>query len=275
MSNIQSIQRAFAILRAVAANPKGLGLTEIAHQVGLPISTVARLLATLEGEEAIERVPNRAGFRIGPGTISLVLKAPYHRHLTILARPCLLELAEATREAVGLCLLDGDKMHVVDLIRSPRRVQVADATGDRFPAYVTSPGKVLLAYLPEETLDRYLARPLESYTPKTVTDPNVLRQQLALIRKQGYSWVFEELEEIAGVSAPIWDNTGAATPPPAGRNNTAVATLGVVDTPKVVAAVNVYGPAFRFPPEGQEEEITRLVVETGQKITARIREYST
>jgi DNA-binding IclR family transcriptional regulator len=140
---------------------------------------------------------------------------------------------------------------------------------------VTSPGKVLLAYLPEETLDRYLARPLESYTPKTVTDPNVLRQQLALIRKQGYSWVFEELEEIAGVSAPIWDNTGAATPPPAGRNNTAVATLGVVDTPKVVAAVNVYGPAFRFPPEGQEEEITRLVVETGQKITARIREYST
>lgn len=251
MSNIQSIQRAFAILRAVAANPKGLGLTEIAHQVGLPISTVARLLATLEGEQAVERAPNRVGFRIGPGTISLVLQVPYHRHLTILARPCLLELAEATREAVGLCLLDGDKLHVVDLIRSPRRVQVADATGDRFPAYVTSPGKVLLAYLPEETLERYLAHPLESYTPKTVTDPKVLRQQLALIREQGYSWVFEELEEIAGVSAPIRDDTG-----------------------KVIAAVNLYGPAFRFPPEGQKEEITCLVIETGHKITARIREYS-
>jgi DNA-binding IclR family transcriptional regulator len=251
MSNIQSVERAFAILRAVAANPKGLGITEIAHQVGLPISTVARLLATLEGEEAIERVPNRVGFRIGSGTIALVLQVPYHRHLTILARPCLLELAEATREAVGLSLLDGDWMHVIDLIRSPRRVQVADATGDRFPAYATSPGKVLLAHLPEETLERYLARPLESYTSKTVTDPNVLRRQLALIREQGYIWVFEELDEIAGVSAPIWDDTG-----------------------KVVAAVNVYGPSFRFPPAGQEDEITRLVIEVGHKITARIRQYA-
>jgi DNA-binding IclR family transcriptional regulator len=161
-------------------------------------------------------------------------------------------LAEATREAVGLCLLEGDWMHVVDLIRSPRRVQVSNATGDRFPAHATSPGKVLLAHLSEEALHPYLARPLESYTPKTVTNPQVLRQQLALIREQGYIWVFEELEEITGVSAPIRDDTG-----------------------KVIAAINLYGPAFRFPPEGQEEEITHLVVETSHKITARLREYST
>lgn len=251
MSSIQSIKRAFAILRAVAANPKGLGITEIAHQVGLPISTVARLLATLEGLEVIERVPNRVGFRIGTETIALVLQVPYHRHLTILARSCLLELAETTREAVGLCLLDGDWMHVVDLIRSPRRVQVADVAGDRFPLYATSPGKVLLAHLSEEALERYLDRPLQPFTPKTVIDPNALRQQLALIREQGYAWAFEELDEIAGVSAPIQDDTG-----------------------KVVAAVNVYGPAFRFPPNGNDDEITRLVIETGHKITARIREYA-
>ena len=251
MSSIQSVKRAFAILRAVAANPKGLGITEIAHQVGLPISTVARLLATLEGLEAIERVPNRVGFRIGAGTIALVLQVPYHRHLTILARPCLLKLAEITREAVGLSLLDGDSMVVVDMIRSQRRVQVADVAGDRFPLYATSPGKVLLAHLSEEALERYLASPLERFTPKTVTDPNVLRQQLVTIREQGYAWAFEELDEIAGVSAPIQDDTG-----------------------KVVAAVNVYGPAFRFPPDGQTDEITCLVVEAGHKITARIREYS-
>lgn len=251
MSNIQSVNRAFAILRTVAANPKGLGITEIAHQVGLPISTVARLLATLEAEEVIERVPDRVGFRIGAGMIALVLQVPYHRHLTLLARPCLLELAETTREAVGLSLLDGDSMVVVDMIRSQRRVQVADATGDRFPPYATSPGKILLAHLPEEVLDRYLAHPLEPFTPKTITDPIVLRQQLATIREQGYAWVCEELDEIAGVSAPIQDDTG-----------------------KVVAAVNLYGPSFRFPPDGQTGEITRLIIETGHKITARIRDYS-
>jgi DNA-binding IclR family transcriptional regulator len=251
MSNIQSVKRAFAILRAVAAHPKGAGVTEIAHQVGLPISTVARLLTTLEGEEAIERVPNRIGFRIGAGTIALVLQVPYHRHLTILARPCLLELAEITREAVGLCLLDGDWMHVADLIRSQRRVQVANAAGERFPLYATSPGKVLLASLPEETRDRYLARPLQPFTPKTLTDADLLRQQLNTIREQGYAWVREELDEISGVSAPIYADTG-----------------------KVVAAVNLYGPSFRFPPEGQTDEITRLVIQTGQKITVRLREYS-
>ena len=250
MSNIQSVKRAFSILRAIAANSKGLGITDIAHQVGLPISTVARLLATLEELEAIERVPNRGGFRIGGGTIALVLQVPYHRHLTILARSCLLELAETTREAVGLSLLDGDAMVVVDLIRSQRRVQVADATGDRFPPYATSPGKVLLAQLPEEVLDRYLARPLERFTPKTITDPHLLRQQLVTIREQGYAWVGEEFDEIAGVSAPIQDDMG-----------------------KVVAAINVYGPAFRFPPDGQIDEITCLVVEAAHKITARIREY--
>jgi DNA-binding IclR family transcriptional regulator len=251
MSNIQSVQRAFAILRAVAANPKGLGITEIAHQVGLPISTVARLLTTLEGEQAIERVPNRVGFRIGAGTIALVLQVPYHRHLTILARPCLLELAEITREAVGLCLLDGDWLHVVDLIRSQRRVQVANAAGERFPLYATSPGKVLLASLPEETRERYLARPLQPFTSKTLTDADMLRQQLITIREQGYAWAFEELDEIAGVSAPIYADTG-----------------------KVVAAVNLYGPSFRFPPDGQTDEITSLVVEAAHKITARMREYS-
>lgn len=121
MSNIQSVKRAFAVLRTVAANPRGLGITEIAHEVSLPISTVARLLATLEAEDAIERVPDRVGFRIGAGTLALVWQVPYHRHLTILARPCLLELAEITREAVSLSLLDGDSMVVVDMIRSQRR----------------------------------------------------------------------------------------------------------------------------------------------------------
>lgn len=251
MSSIQSIERAFSILRVIADNPKGLGITEIANQTGLPISTVARLLSTLEGLEAVERGPNRAGYRIGAGTIALVLQVPYHRHLTILARSYLLELAEATREAVGLCLLDGDWMHVVDLIRSPRRVQVADVAGERFPLHATSPGKVLLAHLSAEAIERYLARPLQPFTAKTVTDPNRLRQQLATIREQGYAWAVEELDEIAGVSAPIKDDTG-----------------------KVVAAINVYGPAFRFPPDGQTDEITGLVIEAGQKITARIRQYA-
>jgi DNA-binding IclR family transcriptional regulator len=248
VSTVQSVERAFAILKAISADGDGLGTTEIARRVGLPISTVSRLLGTLESVEAVERLPRRSGFRVGPGAIALVQRVPHHRQLTVLTRPCLLELAEATGEAVTLCLPDGDQIYVADQAQNQRRVQLQDVTGQRFPLHATSSGKVFLAHRSEEDLTRYLERPLERFTAATITDPVVLRSQLSNVRKRGYAWAREEYDEIAGVSAPIHDGAGA-----------------------VVAAVNLYGPTFRFPPEGQADEMARLVVRTGSEISERVR----
>lgn len=247
MTTVQSIERAFSILEAVASYPNGLGVTDIARQVALPKSTVARLVATLESLDAVERLPDSEGFRLGPGILSMALQVPYRRHLIALTRPTLLSLAEATGEAVSLCLPDGHRVHYVDQVQSQHHIQVRDWTGCRFPIHVVSPGKLFMAYWDTAVLNRYLSRPLERFTPGTITDADVLRQQMAQIRARGVVWTINEFEEgLAGVAAPIHDKTG-----------------------QIVAALNIYGPTFRFP-AGNQAQITELITAAGRSISTRL-----
>lgn len=246
MSSIQSIERAFAILEAVASQSEGVGVTEIANRVDLPKSTVSRMVTTLEELAVVERSPAGDGIRLGPKILSLALRVPYTRHLTAQARPYLMELAEATGEAIGLCLPDGDQAFYADQVQSRHHVQVRDWTGTRFPMHVVSSGKIFLTRWSEAALDEYLKRPLTRYTPKTVADPAGLKAQVAQIKQQGYCWAKDEFEEgLVAVAAPVYDQTG-----------------------QIAAALNIYGPAFRFPRGGDYEAVTRILLEVCGKMTA-------
>lgn len=246
MSDIQSVKRAFAILKTIAAHSNSVSPGKIARQVDLPKSTVSRMLSTLESIKAVERVPHSEGFRIGPTTIALVLQPP---HVVATARPFLLELARATGESINLCLLDGEQVHYADQVESRHNVQIRDWTGTRMSfLHAISPGKVFLAHWPDEQIEAYLTRPLERFTRNTITEPHSLRQQLQEIREQGYAWAYEEFEkELVGLSAPAKNRVG-----------------------QVVAVVNVSWPAFRFPPPDQAEEIARLTVETARQISRQL-----
>lgn len=248
MSNVQSVKRAISILEAIASTPAGMGVTEVAHRVDLPKTTVARLLSTLEEAQAVERLNDSHGFRIGSRLVAIASQVPYTQRLTAIARPHLLELAEATSEAVNLCCLEGDQVLYLDQVQGQYQLQIRDWTGNRLPLHVVSPGKVLLAYSSKEVRQHYLNRPLGPFTEKTITDPQLLQQQLEAIRAQGYATAHDEFEEgIVGIAAPIHDKAG-----------------------QVVATVNVYGPAFRFPAQGKDETVTQLVIQTAQKIAARL-----
>ena len=247
MPGNQSIHRAFTILQAIAACPNGARVNAIAAHARLPKSTVSRMLATLADLRAVERTATGKTFIIGSGITALAYGAPFARNLAAVARPHLLELSEHTGEAVALCLAEGGQMHVVDLIQTRHRVKVEDVTGERFPLHATSPGKVLLAFQSAKAIRDYLRRPLSRYTPNTVTNRAALKKQFAKIRAQGLAWAFEELDHITGVSAPIRDETG-----------------------QVVAAINLYGPAFRFPPTGKKDELGRLIVKAAEQISRRL-----
>ncbi|MDX1520743.1 MAG: IclR family transcriptional regulator [Anaerolineae bacterium] len=248
--NIQSIERAFLILQTIAGHPAGLGVTSIAHKVDLPKSTVARFLTSLETVQAIERLSTGEGYGIGPGLMALVSQMPFSRHLITLARPYLDELSQATGESVFLCVLDGDQAHYIDQVNSVHHVQIQDWTDSRFPLHVTSNGKIFLASWPEAQLARYLSRPLERYTANTITDPERMRQHLVQVKDQGYAWVNKEFDdEVAGLAVPIVDGRGA-----------------------IVASISLGGPCYRFPPEGQTEEMIALITTIGRKISRRIRE---
>ncbi len=145
MADVQSLKRAFDILRTVAAQPKGTSLADIARQAALPKSTVSRMLSTLETIGAVERVVQPEGFRIGDLIVTLAAQVAYPRSLVALARPYMQELAQRSGETVSLSMPDGDAALTVDQIDSWREWQLRNWIGKRLPLYCTSDGKLYLA----------------------------------------------------------------------------------------------------------------------------------
>jgi IclR family acetate operon transcriptional repressor len=223
MSTVQSVERAFAVLGALTDGP--LGVTDIAERVSLPKSTVARLLGTLQDEGAVEQRTGDSRYRMGERIASLAATVTPGGSIVSIARPDLEELAVLAGEASGLAIPDGFRVHYIDQVDTPNAVQARDWTGTRVPMHAVPSGQVLLAHLPAADLDRFLALPLERFTPRTLTDPPALRARLETVRAEGLAWVHEEFDlGIDSVAAPVLDRAGSA-----------------------VAAVHVHGPSYRFP----------------------------
>lgn len=243
---VQSVDRAFSLLDALAKGPAGL--TELAMATGLPKSTASRLLATLEKRGVVARIPEDGRYRLGARLAELAGAVSPVGNLVALARPHLVELAEAVGEATGLSIADGYEVLYLDQVESPNPVQVRDWTGAHLPLHVVPSGIVMLAHWPKAAQDRYLDRDLAAFTPATVTHPERLRVKLDAARAAGFAWGLEEyVEGIDSVAAPILDPGGA-----------------------VVGAIHAHGPAYRFPPEGRADELASLTVKTANRIAARL-----
>jgi len=250
MSRVQSIERAFAVLGALGDGP--IGVTEVAARVDLPKSTAARMLASLAREGAVEQVPGGTRYRLGAKIASLAAGVLPTRSIVALAHPVLVELASAVGEAAGLSVADGFVVHYVDQVDTSHQVLVRDWTGTRLPMHAVSSGQVFLAHMAPSALDRFLADPLERFTPRTIVDPAALRERFRRIELDGYAWVGDEFSEgINSVAAPIADAAG-----------------------DVSAAVHVHGPSYRFPPAGAEKTIALHVRAAAAQISARLRQVS-
>jgi DNA-binding IclR family transcriptional regulator len=248
VSRVQSIERAFAVLAALADGP--IGVTEVAERTDLAKSTAARLLTSLAREGAVEQVPGQTRYRLGGRIVTLAAGIVRTRDLVSLARPTLVELASAVGEAAGLSVVDGFAVHYVDQVDTSHQVQIRDWTGTHVPMHAVSSGQVFLAHMNEATIERYLAMPRVAFTDRTLTDSAVLRDRLRRVQLDGYAWVREEFAEgLNSVAAPIADALG-----------------------NVNAAVHVHGPSYRFPSSGAEQRVAQAVMEAGARISARTRE---
>lgn len=241
MSSVQSIDRAFAVLRALAGGPAGV--TEIAERVSLPKSTVSRLLSTLEGLGAVEQVSAGGGYRIGLGLLELSAAVQPGRSLVSVARPHLVELSRRTGDAAGISIPDGTDMLYLDQVTPASELQVRDWTGHRIPMHAVPSGHVVLAAA-GEVLQRLLEAPLRRFTDHTITSPEALHERLDLVRRKGWAWALEEFAD--------------------GMNSVAAAVRGADG--RVVAALHVYGPATHLPGGRDMDEVGQLLVDTARKI---------
>jgi len=248
MSRVQSIERAFAVLGALADGP--IGVTEVADRAELPKSTAARLLASLVREGVVEQVPGDTSYRLGPRLVTLAARIRPARSLAALARPSLAELAVTTGEAAGLSVREGDSAHYIEQVSSPNPVSVRDWTGSRIPLHAVSSGQVLLAYTAPTFVQRYLGRPMEAFTPRTLVSADALLDRMRAIRRDGYTWALEEFDEgISSVAAPVADASG-----------------------EVVAAIHLHGPSYRFPAAGAEPALADQVVTAAARISGNLRQ---
>lgn len=235
-----------AILDALGRGPAGV--SELATATGLPKSTVARLLATLEATNAVFRPNGYTRYRLGPAIAALASAAPPGRNLVAVARPHLGDVTRQVGEAAGLSVGDGHNVHYIDQVDGPNAVQVKDWTGTRIPMHLVPSGIVLLADWPKDAVARYLATDLVQTTSRSVVEPAAIRRKLAAARSVNHSWVFEEFAEgINSVATPIRDQSG-----------------------KAIAAIHIHGPAYRFPAEGEQDWLAELLVKAGARISDQL-----
>jgi DNA-binding IclR family transcriptional regulator len=182
--------------------------------------------------------------------VTLAARIRPARSLAALARPSLEALAGSAGEAAGLSIRDGDQVHYIDQVGSPNPVSVRDWTGSRIPLHAVSSGQVLLAFSPATFVQRYLGRPMERFTERTLVTADALIERMRAIRRDGYTWALEEFDEgISSVAAPVADASG-----------------------EVVAAVHLHGPSYRFPAPGSERDRADDVVATAARISGSLRE---
>lgn len=236
MQENQSIVRAIALLREISRPESTPSVTNLARKIGVSAATTSRMLGTLDQEGFVERLPGRT-FRLGPELARLGQLADRHSLLLERIEPFLQRLSRECRETVTVSVKSlGGQVDVIRQIHGPHFIGDHDWVGLRPPNHATSNGKVFLAELPEESLERELGHPLERFTPSTITSPKRLRAELAQVRRQGFATLLNELEDgLAGISVPLRGTDGS-----------------------LLSVITVSGPSYRFDESARKRALGAL-----------------
>jgi len=223
---VQSFARGLGVIRSFSAKAPQQTLSEVAQRTGLTRAGARRILLTLEGLGYVESQGRL--FRLTPKILDLGFAYLSSLPLWNLAEPVMEALVEQVKESSSAAVLEGPDVVYVLRVPTHKIMSINLGIGSRLPAYCTSMGRMLLAGLPPDELDRRLAAmaPIEARTPHTETRPERLKELIAQARRQGWCIVSQELEEgLVSLSAPIRDRSG-----------------------RTLAAMNISGQLNRTPP---------------------------
>lgn len=222
---IRAVDHAIDVLETMGAAGRPMGVSEIARQTNLSKAAVHHLLATLETRRFVMRDTDSALYKLSWALYELGSNVVRDIDVSRIARPYLDKLAVETGESVLLGILDEHSVLYLDRGEAPAGLQMRANAGRRSPLHATASGKVLLAFANDSLLlDEILSGPLERLTKTTITDPSILRYELAEARRRGYATCWQEREiGLCSVGVPLRDYRGS-----------------------VVAALTVAGPSIRL-----------------------------
>ena len=205
-----SVDNALWLLQLVGEH-QALRVAEAADLLGVARSTAHRLLTALRRRGFVMQDRPNGAYRPGPALYEIGLAAVSRIDIRRVARPVLEQLREETQETASLAILEGTMIRFVDCVESPRSVRVGNRTGVVRPAHASAVGKAILAGLPDAELERrYPGGELPpATTSAAITDPAVLRAELAEIRTRGYALNWEESTDgVCAVAVALRDTVG-------------------------------------------------------------------
>ncbi len=222
----QAVERALAILECFRREHRALGITEIAREVGLNVSTAHRLARALCHAGFMEQEQTSERYRLGVA-IAVLGQRALEQSGYFLAQPVLARLAEATGESASLGIRRGDEVVVVERAASSQPLRFNHPTGAEIQLHASAMGKALLAFGADSPKDAVAGlRQLTRFTKHTITARTALTAELTEIRTQGTALNREErYEGVSGVAAPVLGTNGLAH-----------------------AAVGIQGPTLRLTP---------------------------
>ncbi|MGD0706925.1 MAG: IclR family transcriptional regulator [Anaerolineaceae bacterium] len=242
MAEIQSLARGLKILDILGQAQDGVSITELANTLGVDKGSASRLMSTLVCHGYAEKDETTRRFHLGSQVVTLSRSVLTHRPLREAAKPYLHQLMERTGECAHLAIPAQGKVLYIDQVESPATLRVNAQVGTMNPLHCTALGKALLAFG-----DLELPSDLTSFTPRTITDPEMLRRHLNEVRQHGYAVDDEEFDiGVRCIAVPVFDFRG-----------------------KAVGAIGISGPATRMTPE-RLPALAEIVVEIGKTLSERL-----
>jgi DNA-binding IclR family transcriptional regulator len=244
--SVGSVGRAAALLDALAESDTGLGVNELARQIGVNASTASRLMSTLQEAGLVER-SGGGPYRLGLKLVTLSDRVLAQLDVRQQARPLLARLVAETGETATLSVPGGGEVITVDFIPAPSSVVSMARVGRPSIPHATAAGKVMLAF--SGAAPGAASQALVAFTARTITDRSVLARELECVRERGYAEAIGEREpDLGALAAPVF-----------GRGGELAAILGI------------QGPASRLPAATRRalrEPLLRAAAELGRALGA-------
>jgi len=204
----QSVERALAVVRCLAAADDDLGVSDVAARSALSVSTAHRLLQALRSDGLVAQDPRTERYHLGPGLVALGRRAEARVPFQHLVRP-MEALAATTGESVSVGTRVGDEVLIVLHVDSPHPLRFDQPPGTFVPVHASGIGKALLAFVGDPATAVAELGELGPFTAATLTSPDALLADLQLTRRRG--WALNDGERFDGVrtmAAPLLDPSG-------------------------------------------------------------------
>lgn len=251
-SSFKVLDRTFAILELFDDERPEWTATEVARALDLPVPTAHRILSALARRAYVSQHDETKRFRLGISALQLGDRARSVVDLRSVALPSLRRLSRDTGETSLLTVLTqrSDGGVCLERVETPQPLRLSVTPGRQLPLHAGASQKVLMAYLEPAALSRALSRPLERLCRNTITDPGLLRDELARIRRAGWASSLEETNlGVWGLAVPVLDAREA-----------------------IVCAIGIAGPSARLAQE-RLGDLVRRILESAEEVARALGDH--